>query len=96
MKCACLLLFTFLLSAALAQVDLSSYPLSAVLRDSEGEVYTLYWGFDVKAETIRFAVNVRTSGWVGLGLSPTGGMPNSDVVIGWVNNEGQAFLHVSN
>ena len=91
----CLVIFTCLLSAALAQVDLSSYPLSAVLRDSEGEVYTLYWGFDVEAETIRFAVNVSTSGWVGLGLSPTGGMPNSDVVIGWVNDEGQAFLHVS-
>ena len=26
---------------------------------------------------------------------PTGGMVNSDVVIGWVNDEGQAFLDVS-
>ena len=89
-----LLLLACLLSSALAQVDLSSYPLSAVLRDRDGEVYTLHWGFDVGAKTIRFAVNVSTTGWVGLGLSPTGGMPNSDVVIGWVNDGGQAFLQV--
>ena len=90
-----LLLLTCLLSTALAQVDLSSYPLSAVLRKGAGEVYTLHWGFDVEAQTIRFAVNVSTTGWVGLGLSPTGDMPNSDVVIGWVNASGQAFLQVS-
>ena len=90
-----LILFTCLLSDALVQVDLSSYPLSAVLRDRDGEVYTLHWGFDVEAQTIRFAVNVSTTGWVGLGLSPTGGMPNSDVVIGWVDECGQAFLQVS-
>ena len=77
------------------RIDLSSYPLSAVLRDRDSEVYTLHWGFDVEAQTIRFAVNVSTTGWVGLGLSPTGGMPNSDVVIGWVNQGGQAFLQVS-
>ncbi len=90
---------TFLLSvllllpaAALAvHVNLSSYPLSQELREG----YELHWGFNVEAQTIRFAVRVNTNGWVGLGLSPTGGMPNSDIVIGWVNDQGEAFLHVS-
>ncbi len=49
----------------------------------------------MEEQSIRFAVNVSTTGWVGLGLSPTGGMPSSDIVIGWVNDEGQAFLNVS-
>ncbi|XP_064397923.1 DBH-like monooxygenase protein 1 homolog [Halichondria panicea] len=84
-----LILCVCLLPAALAAVDLSSYPLSQELRDG----YTLHWSFNVEEQSIRFAVNVSTTGWVGLGLSPTGGMPNSDIVIGWVNNEGQAFLN---
>ena len=86
---AAVLLTLGLLPAVFAEVDLSTYPLSAVLREG---VYTLH--FDVQAENIRFAVNVSTTGWVGLGLSPTGGMANSDVVIGWVNGNGQAFLQV--
>ncbi len=86
-----LLLCVCLLPAALAAVDLSSYPLSQKLRDG----YTLHWSFNVEEQNIRFAVNVSTTGWVGLGLSPTGGMPNSDIVIGWVNDQGQAFLNVS-
>ena len=82
-----------LLPAVFAGVqDLSSYPLSAVLREG---VYTLHWSFDARAQNIRFAVNVSTTGWVGLGLSPTGGMANSDIVIGWVNSSGQAFLQVN-
>ncbi len=86
-----LLLYVSIFSTALAAVDLSSYPLSQELREG----YELHWGFDVEAKTIKFAVRVNTTGWVGLGLSPTGGMPNSDIVIGWVNDQGEAFLHVS-
>ena len=57
--------------------------------------YTLHWNFSVAEETITFAVNVSTNGWVGFGISPNGGMTNSDVVIGWVNDDGQTFFHVS-
>ena len=86
-----LILCVCFLPAALAAVDLSSYPLSQELRDG----YTLHWSFNVEEQSIRFAVNVSTTGWVGLGLSPTGGMPNSDIVIGWVNDQGNIFFHVS-
>ncbi len=86
----CLLLALFV-PAVLSAIDLSSYPLSADLRPGN---YRVHWGFNVEAKTIRFAVNVSTTGWVGLGLSPTGGMTNSDIVIGWVNDQGVAFLDV--
>ena len=55
-----------------------------------------YWNFSTTEETITFGVNVSTNGWVGFGISPSGGMVNSDVIIGWVNDEGQTFFHVSN
>ena len=54
----------------------------------------LHWNFSTADRTIAFAVNVSTNGWVGLGISPNGGMVNSDVVIGWVSN-GRAYFHVS-
>jgi len=87
--CACLF------GLAASGHDLSSYPFRATLNTEEGGgLYELYWRFDNEAETIDFAVRVQTTGWVGLGLSPNGQMPNSDVVIGWVVNS-EAFLHVS-
>ena len=78
-------------------VDLSAYPFSSVLKADAGgnPIYTLYWNFSTVEQTIRFAVSVQTNGWVGFGISPNGGMVNSDVVIGWVNDDGQAFLQVS-
>ena len=75
--------------------DLSEdYPFKATLNTAEkGGLYELYWTFDNAAETISFAVRVQTMGWVGFGISPNGQMPNSDVIMGWVDN-GQTFLQV--
>ena len=72
------------------------YTFSTVLHTSEqeGKSYILHWDFDLKESTIRFAVNVSTTGWVGFGLSPNGQMPGSDVVIGWVDDDGNAHFHV--
>ena len=41
---------------------------SAILDES----YTLHWNSDLEEQTIAFAVNVCTTGWVGFGLSPNG------------------------
>ncbi len=77
--------------------DLSTrYRFQQVL-DSESK-YVLHWSFDLDAGdtgTISFAVNVSTTGWVGFGLSPNGQMPLSDVVIGWVDDQGEPQFHVS-
>ena len=66
------------------------YRFFAILDDG----YTLHWNFDLKQQTIGFAVNASTTGWVGFGLSPNGQMPQSDVVIGWVDNDGNTQFHV--
>ena len=60
----------------------------------DGENYVLYWKFDYQMKNITFAVSVKTTGWVGFGLSPNGQMPLSDVVTGWVDNNGRAMLQV--
>ena len=79
--------------APLLAQDISSYPFSATL--SESPLYQLYWSYDNAEESVSFLVRVETTGWVGLGLSPNGGMIGSDVVIGWVDdNSGDAFFHV--
>ena len=78
-----LALFSFALAA---EDDISSkYSYSAIVSNEigRGDDYQLYWSVDKEKETISFAVRVRTTGWVGLGISPTGDMVNSDVVIGW-------------
>ncbi|XP_066271541.1 DBH-like monooxygenase protein 1 homolog [Branchiostoma lanceolatum] len=56
--------------------------------DENGD-FVLSWTFD--DEQIEFEARVKTRGWLGLGLSPNGGMPGSDIVIGWVK-DGQAYL----
>ncbi|MGH0127521.1 UNVERIFIED_CONTAM: hypothetical protein FKN15_064757 [Acipenser sinensis] len=60
---------------------------SAVL-DEHGK-YHLKWRYDEK--TITFETVVETKGYVGFGLSPTGGMAFSDIVIGGVE-KGQPYL----
>ena len=56
--------------------------------------YELYWTYVPANSEIRFAVRVRATGWVGLGISPNGGMKDSDMAIGWVNSGGMAVLNV--
>ena len=93
----CLLVVASLLTLGCCQSNLNAYPFSAVLRaDGSGNpLYTLHWNFSATEETITFGVNVSTNGWVGFGISPNGGMTNSDVVIGWVNDNGEVFFDVS-
>ncbi|KAI8508061.1 hypothetical protein Bbelb_143010 [Branchiostoma belcheri] len=55
----------------------------------EAGKYHLFWKFD--EEKIELEAQVQTTGWVGLGLSPNGGMAGSDIVIGWVA-DGKAHL----
>ncbi len=94
MEYAVITSFVFLLlcTSCLGGHDLSdSYQFSAPL---SGEDYILHWNFSQDTKLIQFAVNVSTLGWVGFGLSPTGQMPGSDVVIGWVDTSGQLTFHV--
>ena len=64
-------------------VDLFLYFKVEILPNDE---YVLFWKFD--EETITFEVHGKTTGWVGFGLSPNGGMAGSDMVIGWIPSDG--------
>ena len=55
--------------------------------DHDIKKYQLYWGVDREKRTVSFAVEVQTTGWIGLGFSSQSGrMKGSDLVIGWVKN----------
>jgi len=60
--------------------------------DADGR-YNIKWGFD--ESTITFEVEVETRGYIGFGLSPTGAMSSSDIVIGGVLLNGSSYLLVS-
>lgn len=49
-------------------------------------VYVLSWNFT--ATDIVFKVEARSTGWVGFGISPNGGMSNSDMILAWTNSNG--------
>ena len=51
----------------------------------------LKWRFDNPQGNIAFKLIVNTTGWVGFGLSPNGGMQGSDIVIGGLGPGGSYF-----
>ena len=71
---------------------LARYPNFLVLTSN---TYELYWNYTEGTSRLDIAVRVKTTGWVGLGVSEKGSMVNSDLVVGWVTNEGVTVLQVS-
>ena len=58
--------------------------------------YRLSWTYDAAEQKMTFDLQAKTTGWIGFGISPyTGQMPGSDVIIGWVDKSGKAYLQVS-
>lgn len=55
--------------------------------------YLLLWS--TKEQEITFEVQVKTTGYFGLGFSKDGRRHGSDIVIGWIDN-GQTYFQVSN
>jgi len=61
------------------------------------EKYSVKWNISDLDETITFLCEVQTKGWIGLGLSPNGGMKGSDIIIAWIDdNNGKTYFHVRN
>ena len=74
--------------------DLSSEFAHHAVLDRE-EFMKLYWTVDWEKETVSFAIEAATTGWVGFGFSSGNGkMVGSDVVIGWVKDS-KGYLTVS-
>jgi len=61
--------------------------------DPEGHFH-LTWIKDSEAKEIEFTVQIKTTGWFGFGISPNGGMINSDIVIGFIDDYGVTHFHV--
>lgn len=73
------------LVSARAAVLSSEYAHYAALDPKE--LMKLYWTVDWAKETVSFAVEAATTGWVGFGISSGNGkMVGSDMVIGWVKD----------
>ena len=93
---AVLVVFVFLAAfhSSVSADLLSEYAHHAVL-DADGKM-KLFWTIDWDAETVSFAVEAETAGWVGIGFSTRSGqMIGSDVVIGWVkDNKGYLTVRV--
>ena len=93
-KVAQVLLFLAVFPSAVCTDLFSEYADHAVL-DAE-EKMKLFWNIDWDAETVSFAVEAETTGWVGFGFSTgSGQMIGSDVVIGWVKDN-KGYLTVTN
>ena len=58
--------------------------------DSSGQV-RLHWTPRISKGDIQFLFVAPSTGWVGVGFSPTGGMIGADVVIGGIRNGSPYF-----
>ena len=59
---------------------------------NEHKTYQLFWTH-IDNETIEIGISVQTNGWIGMGLSQNGQMVNSDIIVGWVDdNTGIPYL----
>ena len=83
----------FLVTSCAAEISRSKYDHFAALEEFEN--FKLYWSVNDEQKEISFAVEVRTTGWVGFGISSGNGkMKGSDLVIGWVK-DCKGYLTVS-
>ena len=88
-------IFLFRSQSIFCNVLSSEYNHSAFLDATEK--YQFFWTVDKSAKKISFAVEVKTSGWVGFGFSAglAGKMEGADMVVGWISADGKAHSSVS-
>jgi hypothetical protein len=54
----------------------------------------LWWTVNETSQEIIFELHVNTTGWIALGISPSGGMTGADIGIGWVASTGTVVFQV--
>ena len=57
----------------------------------EDNLFKLYWT-NLDDDMIEFGIEASATGWIALGISPNGQMPASDIAIGWIDDDGNAYL----
>eukprot|EP00456_Euglypha_rotunda_P030876 TRINITY_DN24050_c0_g1_i1.p1 TRINITY_DN24050_c0_g1~~TRINITY_DN24050_c0_g1_i1.p1 ORF type:complete len:262 (+),score=37.17 TRINITY_DN24050_c0_g1_i1:24-809(+) len=55
--------------------------------------YTLYWEADENAGVMRIGLEINVIGWIGFGISSTGGMVGSDVFIAYIYSNSTTVLN---
>lgn len=58
------------------------------------EKYLVEWEAYLDTNTIIFELTVATTGYVGFGISPVGGMTGADIIIGGVHPNGSVYFSV--
>lgn len=89
MKTVVACLITIVLQAVISHVAGIEWEHSAVLDNN----FLVLW--TPSERDVTFEVQVRTPGYVGLGFTKDGSQMDADMVIGWVDNNGQVHLQVS-
>ncbi|CAF0868727.1 unnamed protein product [Brachionus calyciflorus] len=73
------------LLSPLVPSEFYTYQLAIV--PTEPDLLKIYWKI-LNGNEIQLELHCQTTGYCALGLSHTGGMPSSDMVIGWVDQSG--------
>eukprot|EP00112_Aurelia_sp_Birch-Aquarium-sp1_P005363 Seg1607.2 transcript_id=Seg1607.2/GoldUCD/mRNA.D3Y31 product="DBH-like monooxygenase protein 1" protein_id=Seg1607.2/GoldUCD/D3Y31 len=70
----------------------SKYDHAAYLDVNEN--FKVYWSVKDVDKAVHFAVEVKTTGWVGFGISKglAGNMKGADMCVGWVDKSGKAHI----
>ena len=79
----------FIILALLIPISHANNPTDIYLNHRvlvEPDIYHLFWNYS--SSDVTFEVHVKHNGWVAFGISPTGGMANSDVIAAWLKPDG--------
>ncbi|CAF3333694.1 unnamed protein product [Rotaria sp. Silwood2] len=58
----------------------------------QANVAQLWWTVNDIEQEITFELHVNTVGWIGLGISPAGGMQGADIAVAWVDTSGKVHI----
>ena len=83
-----ILIFISILSLALTHFET---PFQQQITNDDTFLFT--WSINSEEQLIKFELDVKTTGWVGLGISPTGTMINSDMFIGYIQKDGKTIMN---
>ncbi|RNA26714.1 DBH monooxygenase -like protein [Brachionus plicatilis] len=84
-------LLNFVQSVIVQTQPTEDYKFNLNVDEKDELQYKLYWKI-LRNDEIQFELHCRTTGWVGFGISPNGGMSGSDIMIGWIDSDGNAHL----
>uniref|UniRef100_A0A4W6D3W2 DOMON domain-containing protein n=1 Tax=Lates calcarifer TaxID=8187 RepID=A0A4W6D3W2_LATCA len=69
----------------------SDHSLPFMVYLDQDHLVCLKWGFDNPQGTITLKVLINTTGWIGFGFSPNGGMAGADIIMGGLGPSGIYF-----